>query len=83
MYLMRNISKLKEGTLEYQEAYGERMASGSRVNCLYKTECSRRSQLRRDNIQENFDLTSQGFDAIMQLNEAFAKDDEGISQESL
>lgn len=74
--LDEEISKLKEGTLEYQEAYGERMALEAELNAFIKQNAADQAQLRRDNIQENFDLTSQGFDAVMQLNEAFAKDDE-------
>ena len=38
------------------------------------------AEIKRQNIQENFDLTSQGFDALMQLNEAFAKDDEASAE---
>jgi hypothetical protein len=74
--LDEELSKLKEGTLEYQEAYGQRMALEAELNAFIKQNAAAQAQLRRDNIQENFDLTSQGFDAVMQLNEAFAKDDE-------
>lgn len=74
--LDEEIAKLKEGTSEYQEAYGERKALEKERDAFMKRNIAERAQLRRDSIQENFDLTSQGFDALMQLNEAFAKDDE-------
>ena len=78
--LDKEIKKLKEGTIEYQEAYGERMALEKEMDAFMKRNIAERAQLRRDNIQENFDLTSQGFDALMQLNEAFAKDDEASAK---
>jgi len=80
--LDEELSKLKEGTLEYQEAYGERMALEAELAAFKKQNAAEEAQLRRDNIQENFDLTSQGFDAIMQLNEAFAKDDEASAEKA-
>jgi hypothetical protein len=78
--LDEEISKLKKGTLEYQEAYGERMALEAELAAFKKQNAAEEAQLRRDNIQENFDLTSQGFDAIMQLNETFAEDDEASAE---
>ena len=78
--LDKEIKKLKEGTLEYQEAYGERMALEKEMDAFEKRNIAERAQLRRDSIQENFDLTSQGFDALMQLNEAFAEDDEASAK---
>jgi hypothetical protein len=74
------ISKLKKGTLEYQEAYGERMALEAELAAFKKQNAAEEAQLRRDNIQENFDLTSQGFDAIMQLNEAYNKSNQLLQQ---
>jgi hypothetical protein len=78
--LDEELSKLKEGTLEYQEAYGERMSLEAELAAFIKQNAAEQAQLRRDNIQENFDLTSQGFDAIMQLNEAYNKSNELLQQ---
>jgi hypothetical protein len=80
MVLDEEISKLKKGTLEYQEAYGERMALEAELAAFIKQNAADEAQLRRDNIQENFDLTSQGFDAIMQLNEAYNKSNQLLQQ---
>ena len=80
MVLDEEISKLKKGTLEYEEAYGERMALEAELAAFIKQNAAEEAQLRRDNIQENFDLTSQGFDAIMQLNEAYNKSNQLLQQ---
>lgn len=66
----------KEGTAENIE----NLNKISEVEAQFYQEQSDRQlslrELERERIQGNFDLTSQGFDALMQLNEAFAKDDE-------
>lgn len=56
------------------------MALEKEMDAFEKRNIAERAQLRRDSIQENFDLTSQGFDALMQLNEAFAEDDEASAK---
>jgi hypothetical protein len=80
--LDEELSKLKEGTLEYQEAYGERMALEAELNAFIKQNAADQAQLRRDNIQKNFDLASQGLGALQALNDAFAKDDEASAKKS-
>jgi len=79
-HLDEEIAKHREGTLEYQELVGQKMALEEEMNVRMKEIIAEQGQLRRDNIQENFDLTSQGLDAIMQLNEAFAEDDEASAE---
>ena len=52
---------------------------------FYQEQSDRQLQLRalnQESIQQNFDLTSQGFDAIMQLSAAFAKDDEESAEKA-
>ena len=70
------LEKLTVGTQEYQDLTNE---FGKMTTDWYNQQFDLEQELaeiKRQNIQENFDLTSQGFDALMQLNEAFAKDDE-------
>lgn len=70
------LEKLTVGTQEYQDLTNE---FGKMTTDWYNQQLDLEQELaeiKRQNIQENFDLTSQGFDALMQLNEAFAKDDE-------
>jgi hypothetical protein len=76
LQIEERLETLTAGTQEYQDLVND----FSKVTTdWYNQQLSLEqelAQIKRDNIQENFDLTSQGFDAIMQLNEAFAKDDE-------
>ena len=70
------LEKLTVGTQEYQDLTNE---FAKMTTDWYNQQLDLEQELaeiKRQNIQENFDLTSQGFDALMQLNEAFAKDDE-------
>ena len=70
------LEKLTVGTQEYQDLTNE---FGKMTTDWYNQQLDLEQELaeiKRQNIQDNFDLTSQGFDALMQLNEAFAKDDE-------
>lgn len=74
------LEKLTVGTQEYQDLTNE---FGKMSTDWYNQQLDLEQELaeiKRQNIQENFDLTSQGFDALMQLNEAFAKDDEASAE---
>ena len=76
------LEKMTVGTQEYQDLSNE---YSKIVNDWYNQQLdleAELAQIKRDNIQENFDLTSQGFDALMQLNEAFAKDDEASAKKA-
>ena len=74
------IEKLTVGTQEYQDLTNEfAKMSTDWYNQQLDLE-QELAEIKRQNIQENFDLTSQGFDALMQLNEAFAKDDEASAE---
>jgi len=74
--LRKRMELVQEGTQAYmdlQNELGAITANWYAEQLGYEKELA---EIKRQNIQENFDLTSQGFDALMQLNEAFAKDDE-------
>ncbi len=74
--LQKRMELVQEGTQAYmdlQNELGAVVANWYAEQLGYEKELA---EIKRQNIQENFDLTSQGFDALMQLNDAFAKDDE-------
>ena len=70
------IAILTEGTQEYQDLQSElNLMTTEWYNQQMDLE-QELAQIKRDNIQENFDLASQGLGALQALNDAFAKDDE-------
>ena len=80
LQIEERLETLTAGTQEYQDLVND----FSKVTTdWYNQQLSLEqelAQIKRDNIQENFDLTSQGFDAIMQLNEAYNKSNELLQQ---
>lgn len=74
--LADEISNLNQGTIAYEEAIGQKKILEAELAAFKKRNAAEEAQLQRDLIQENFDLTSQGFDALMQLNQAYSEDDE-------
>jgi len=78
--LADEITTLEKGTIAYEEAVGQKLILEKELTAFKKRNAAEVAQLERDIIQENFDLTSQGLDAIMQLNEAFAEDDEASAE---
>jgi hypothetical protein len=78
--LERRMELVQEGTQAYMDLQNE---FGAVVSNWYAEQLGFEKELadiKRQNIQQNFDLTSQGFDALMQLNEAFAEDDEASAK---
>lgn len=74
--LERRMELVQIGTQAYMDLHNE---LGAATSAWYAEQLGFEkeiAEIKRQNIQDNFDLTSQGFDALMQLNEAFAKDDE-------
>ena len=82
LQLDEEIAKHKEGTIIYQELVGQRAAIDAEKHAFIKKHIADEQQLRRDNVQETFDLTSQGLGALQALNDAFAKDDEASAKKS-
>ena len=78
--LERRMELVQIGTQAYMDLHNE---LGAATAAWYAEQLGFEkeiAEIKRQNIQENFDLTSQGFDALMQLNEAFAKDDEASAK---
>ena len=82
LQLDEEIAKHKENTIIYQELVGQRAALDAEKHAFIKKHIADEQQLRRDNIQENFDLAAQGLGALQALNDAFAKDDEESAEKA-
>jgi len=78
--LADEITTLEKGTIAYEEAVGQKLILEKELTAFKKRNAAEVAQLERDIIQENFDLTSQGLDAIMQLNEAYNKSNQLLQQ---
>lgn len=74
---MELVQKGTQAYMDLQNELGAITANWYAEQLGYEKELA---EIKRQNIQENFDLTSQGFDALMQLNEAFAEDDEASAK---
>jgi hypothetical protein len=76
------IAILTEGTQEYQDLQSELSLKSTEWYNQQMALEQELAQIKRDNIQKNFDLASQGLGALQALNDAFAKDDEASAKKS-